>query len=54
MQLVVEHVRGRPGATEFWTSVIQAEGGPQPFYESLGFVATGEYEGAEALLLLKL
>lgn len=52
MQLIIEHVRARPSATEFWTSVIQEEGGPQPFYESLGFVATGEYDGQEALMRL--
>ena len=52
--LIIEHVRTRPGATELMTSVVQAEGGPQPFYESLGFEPTGEYEEGEALLRLRL
>ena len=54
MELVIEHVRTRPNATEFITSAVQADGGPQPFYESLGFEATGEYEDDEALLRLSL
>ena len=48
--LVVDHVRTRPGATEFITSVHQAEGGPQPFYEGLGFELTGEFEDGEAIM----
>jgi diamine N-acetyltransferase len=54
LELLIAHVRQLPGAREFLTSVVQAEGGPQPFYESLGFVATGEYEDGEAMLSLKL
>ena len=52
--LLVDHVKTRPGATELQTSVVQAEGGPQPFYESLGFELTGEYEEGEALMRLRL
>jgi diamine N-acetyltransferase len=54
MALVIEHVRTRPRATEFLTSVLQAEGGPQGFYEGLGFRLTGEYEDGEALMSLPL
>lgn len=43
MELLIEHVRGRPNATELRTSVMQIEGGPQGFYESLGFELTGDY-----------
>lgn len=43
MKLVIEHVKTRPGATELLTSVMQVDGGAQGFYESLGFVTTGEY-----------
>ncbi len=50
MALLIEHVRGRPNATEFLTSVLQAEGGPQGFYEKLGFELTGEYEEGEAMM----
>ncbi len=54
MHLLIEHVRTRPGSHELLTSVHQAEGGPQGFYERLGFELTGEYEDGEALLRLNL
>ena len=54
LELLIEHVRTRPGASELLTSVHQADGGPQGFYEGSGFVLTGEYEEGEALLRLVL
>lgn len=54
LELLIAHVRTRPNAAEFLTSVEQGEGGPQPFYEKLGFVATGECEDGEAVLRYKL
>lgn len=54
MELLVEHVRTRPGATELLTSVVQADGGPQEFYEKLGFQVTGDYEEGEAVMRLGL
>jgi diamine N-acetyltransferase len=54
LALVIAHVRTRPNATEFLTSVVQAPGGPQPFYERSGFEPTGEYEEGEAILRLSL
>jgi len=30
------------------TSVVQTKGGPQGFYESLGFKLTGEYDDGDA------
>jgi diamine N-acetyltransferase len=54
MELIIDHVRTRPRATEFLTSVLQAEGGPQGFYEKLGFRLTGEYEDGEAMMRLPL
>jgi diamine N-acetyltransferase len=54
MELLIEHVRTRPNATEFLTSVVEAEGGPGPFYERLGFRLTGEYEDGEAMMRLAL
>jgi len=50
LELLVEHVRGRPGATELLTSVVQEEGSPQPFYEAFGFVSTGLVEDGELVL----
>ncbi|MBD3235975.1 MAG: GNAT family N-acetyltransferase [Candidatus Eisenbacteria bacterium] len=54
LELVVARVRTLPGATELLTSVHQAPGSPQPFYEKLGFRLTGEYEEGEALMRLPL
>jgi diamine N-acetyltransferase len=53
MKLVIEYVKDRPNATELITSVVQEKGGPQGFYEKLGFELTGEYEEGEAILQLK-
>ncbi len=52
--LLIEHVRTRPHARELFTSVLQADGGPQGFYENSGFELTGEMEDGEAVMRLKL
>ena len=44
---VVDHVRTRPGAMQLKVGAHRGEGSPGPFYESLGFVATGEVIGEE-------
>ena len=54
MALLIDHVRTRPGATELLTSVVQEPGGPQEFYEKLGFALTGEFEEGEAMMRLAL
>jgi diamine N-acetyltransferase len=54
MELIINHVKTLPKATIFETSVVQKPGGPQQFYEKLGFVLTGEYEDGEAMMRLKL
>lgn len=54
MEMVIAHVRTRPGATEFYTSCVPAEGGPGPFYEKLGFTYTGEVDDGERVMVLKL
>jgi diamine N-acetyltransferase len=54
MALIVEHVLTRPGATVLLTSCVEGEGGPKGFYESLGFVATGEIDDGETVLALQL
>jgi diamine N-acetyltransferase len=50
MELVIDHVRTRPGAEVLLTSVVPGEGGPAPFYEKLGFVYTGETEDDELVM----
>ena len=52
--LVIDHVRTRPGAREFGLSYIPAEGGPEEFYSSLGFVNTGKMIGDEKVMVLQL
>ncbi|HUU45023.1 MAG TPA: GNAT family N-acetyltransferase [Acidobacteriota bacterium] len=54
MDLIIAHVRTRSNATEFLTSVVQAEGGPQQFYEKCGFQLTGDYDEGEAVMRLGL
>ncbi|MEM7593424.1 MAG: GNAT family N-acetyltransferase [Cyanobacteria bacterium P01_A01_bin.83] len=50
--LVIDRIKTRPNATELLTSIVQAEGSPQGFYEKLGFKLTGEYEEEEAIMRL--
>jgi diamine N-acetyltransferase len=54
IKLLIDHVRTRPNAKELLTSVLQAPGGPQGFYEKMGFTCTGEYEEGEAMMSLPL
>jgi diamine N-acetyltransferase len=44
LDLVVEYVRTRPGATELLTSYVPGEGSPGDFYVKLGFEETGEVD----------
>lgn len=54
LDLVVEHVRGLPGATELRTSYVPGKAGPRDFYLRYGFVETGEVEGGERVIRLEL
>ncbi len=49
-KLIIEHVKTLPNAAELLTSVIQAERGPQVFYEKQGFELTGENVAGEAIM----
>lgn len=52
---VVDYVRTRPGAVMLKVSARQGRESPRPFYESLGFVQTGEViDGDEDVLSLDL
>lgn len=46
----IDYVRQRPGAREFFTSVVPGEGTPGPFYEKLGFAYTGELDEGERVM----
>ena len=54
LELVIEYVRTRPGATALLTSIVPGEGNPGPFYESMGFAFTGEEDGGELVMRLPL
>jgi len=54
MELFIAHVVKQPNATELLTSVVQELGGPQEFYEKIGFKLTGEYDDGEAMMSLVL
>lgn len=55
LRLVIDDLRRRhPALREFSVSCVPGPGSPRPFYESLGFVATGELDGGEEVLVLKL
>jgi len=51
---LLAYLRDRPGADALFTSAAQGEGGPQPFYERYGFVATGDIVDEENVLRLDL
>jgi diamine N-acetyltransferase len=50
LELVCEHVRGRPGGTVLYLSCVPGDGGPGPFYEKLGFRYTGEEDEGELVM----
>jgi len=53
LRLVIDDVRRRhPTLRVFRTSCVPGADTPRPFYESLGFVFTGELDGDEEVLAL--
>jgi diamine N-acetyltransferase len=54
LELVIDHTRTLPGATELCLSYVPGEGEPRPFYEQLGFAETGEEEDGERVMKLLL
>ena len=54
VELVCDHVRARPGATELLTSWVPGETGPEGFYRKLGFELTGEIDDGEVVARLPL
>lgn len=54
LELLIAHVRTRPGATELFTSCVPGQGSPCPFYEQMGFVYTGEEDDGELVMRLAL
>jgi diamine N-acetyltransferase len=54
LDLLVDYVRSRPGATELFSSYVPGDDGPGGFYLRYGFVETGEVEGDEVVIRLQL
>lgn len=54
IERLADYVRTRPNPTELGVSCGQGAGSPQAFYTRLGFVPTGEIDGDEIVLALKL
>ena len=54
VELLVEHVRTRPGARELFTSHVKKEGNAGKFYQKLGFAYTGEERDGELIMKLEL
>jgi diamine N-acetyltransferase len=54
LDLVVEHVRARPGAMHLLASYVPGDGSPGPFYLRYGFVETGKVEHGETEIRLGL
>ncbi|MEX0269498.1 GNAT family N-acetyltransferase [Leptolyngbyaceae cyanobacterium UHCC 1019] len=51
LELLIEHVKTRPGAKVLLTSCVPGEGSPGKFYQKQGFAYTGEKEDDEALMM---
>jgi diamine N-acetyltransferase len=54
IERVVDEVRNRPGSAEVSLSYVPGEGCPGPFYEKLGFEATGEVLDCEVIMRRRL
>ena len=47
MELLHDYVRTRPQGDRVYLTYVPADGGPGPFYRSLGYVDTGREHGGE-------
>ncbi len=54
LDLVVERVRGLPGARALISSYVPGDEGPRDFYLRYGFVETGEVDDGEHVIRLEL
>jgi diamine N-acetyltransferase len=54
MELVHEYVRTRPGGTSVYLTYVPADGGPEHFYKSIGYVDTGRVHSGEIEAVLEL
>ena len=54
LELVIQHIRGLPGARAVYLSVFPAEGSAEAFYQRYGFERTGRTHGPEVEMRLAL
>jgi len=54
MTLVHQYVRSRPAGDRIYLSYVPEDGGPEPFYKSLGYEDTGVERGGELEAVLHL
>jgi diamine N-acetyltransferase len=54
MDILLEHVRSRPKATEMTLSCHPGDDGPEPFYQHYGFTRTENWIGDEAEMRIDL
>jgi len=54
LELVIQHVNGRPNAKELHASYREGKGSPKGFYKRMGFRDTGEIHNGEHMMKLKL
>lgn len=54
LQRVIEHARGKGLFESLSLSYVPGPGCPEPFYRGLGFEPTGEIDGAEVVMALRL
>ena len=54
MDLLIDHVRTRPGARALGLSCHPGEDGPEPFYRRYGFALTGRMLESEAEMRIDL
>ena len=54
MDVIIEHVKTRPNATELTLSCVPGDDGPEQFYIRRGFEFTGEIDEGEKVYRLKL
>ncbi len=47
---LIDYIQKIPEANELMVSAVPGDNSPIPFYEKLGFVSTGKYEGEELVL----
>jgi diamine N-acetyltransferase len=52
LDLLIDYVRTRPGASELRSSYVEGDDGPAEFYRRYGFVPTGDMEESEIEITL--